>query len=179
MSDLKEYLKQKREALLRRRRGIEAGAIAVNPLSARATAEARSGIRRIRIRDFQIVSDSPSSFAGYDLGPGSPEILLGSLASCLVHTYLIHAADQQVPLEHIEVEVTGQMDARTGRPGFEDVPVYPHDIAYRVQIATGAAQDRIDEVTQAVERLCPVLNLLRRATDVRGDVVLSQPANAA
>lgn len=41
-------------------------------LRARTKAEERSGVRRIRIRHHQILSDSPPDFAGYDLGPASP-----------------------------------------------------------------------------------------------------------
>lgn len=179
MSGLNEYLSQKRTALLERRAGIEAGKIAVHPIRTQARAENRSGIRRIRIRDFQIVSDSPPDFAGYDLGPGSPEILLGSLSSCLVYTWLIHAADQQLPVEDLEVEISGQMDARSGRPGFEDVPVYPHDISYRVKITSAADRAAVDAMDAEVRLLCPVLNLLSRATEIRGEIILTQPANAA
>ncbi|MFT3688343.1 OsmC family protein [Paenirhodobacter sp.] len=176
MPGLNEYLVQKRAALLKRREGIDAGEVGIHPIRTQARAESRSGIRRIRIRDFQIISDSPPSFAGYDLGPGSPEILLGSLSSCLVHTWLIHAADQQLPLEDLEVEVNGQMDARAGRPGFEDVPVHPHEISYRVKITSPADRAAVAAVEQAVLRFCPVLNLLSRATEVRGEVVLTHPA---
>lgn len=175
MSDLAEYLVQKRAALRDRRRAVEEGALGVVPFLARASAEGRSGIRRTRIRDFQIISDSPPGFAGYDLGPGSPEILLGALSSCLVHTWLIHAADQEVQLDSLEAEVRGQLDPRSGRPGFEDVPVYPHDISYRVLIRSPATPGQIESVSAAVERLCPVLNLLIRATAIRGEVVHSQP----
>ena len=38
-------------------------------LSASVKAEGRSGVRRIRIRDFQIISDSGPDFAGYNSGP--------------------------------------------------------------------------------------------------------------
>ncbi len=77
MSTLVEYLKQKREAVLARDAAIRRGTVQALDLKATVTAEGRSGIRRIRIRDFQLVTDSPPSFAGYDLGPGSPELQLG------------------------------------------------------------------------------------------------------
>ncbi len=89
MSTLIEYLAQKRQALLDRRRRIADGSLGPVPLKARATAEGRSGVRRIRVRDFQVVTDSPPDFAGYDLGPSSPELVLGALGSCLNHSYLI------------------------------------------------------------------------------------------
>ena len=111
MSNLNEYLGQKREAvLLRNARDPQT----VEPVKLRAqvSAEGRSGVRRIRIRDHQVVSDSPADFAGYDLGPSSPELLLGSLGSCLTHIFLIKAAELQLPLESLQVEIEGDLDAR-------------------------------------------------------------------
>ena len=76
MSTLREYLSQKRAALLQRREAAKANGTRPHILQAKVTAEGRSGVRRIRIRDFQIISDSGPDFAGYNLGPGSPEPIL-------------------------------------------------------------------------------------------------------
>lgn len=75
MSTLREYLVQEREAMLTRRAKFEAGEGPSRSLilNAHVKAEGRSGIRRIRIRDFQILADTPDDFAGYNFGPGSPE----------------------------------------------------------------------------------------------------------
>ena len=100
MSTLREYLSQKRAALLACREAAKANGQGSHKLQAKVTAEGRSGVRRIRIRDFQILSDSPPDFAGYNLGPGSPELQLGVLGSCLTHIFLIQAADRQVPLDY-------------------------------------------------------------------------------
>ena len=61
-------------------------------LEVRTTAEQRAGVRRIRIRGHQIISDSDYSFAGYSLGPGSPESSLTAIASDLADAYLSQAA---------------------------------------------------------------------------------------
>src|SRR5436305_3720357 len=122
MSTLNEYLAQKRAAIEQRKQHPSSEP---HVLQAQVRAEGRSGVRRIRIRDFQIISDSGPDFAGYNLGPSSPELQLGVLGSCLTHVFLIQAADREVPLDAIEVEVTGQMDPRAGKPGFEQIPIYP------------------------------------------------------
>lgn len=170
MSNLQEYLHQKRAALhlLRDRDPSQLEPIV---LKVRASAEGRSGIRRIRIRQHQVISDSPSDFAGYDLGPASPELLLGSLSSCLTHIFLIQASDLQIPLDSLEVEVQGLQDPRAGRPGYEDTPIYPHDIQYRVEIESPAAPKQIAELYAAVQRACPVLQLLNRPQTITGQVV--------
>ncbi len=112
MTTLNEYLGQKREAIAVRKAHVAAGESGLKTLTARVRAEGRSGIRRIRIRDFQVISDSEADFAGYDLGPSSPELQLGVLGSCLTHTFLIQAAALGVPLDSLELEVTGTIDPR-------------------------------------------------------------------
>lgn len=179
MTTLNAYLGQKREALLARRARVKAGELGPVTLRAGAGAEGRSGVRRIRIRDFQVISDSPPDFAGYDLGPSSPELLAGALSSCLTHTYLIHAADLGVPLESLRADVSATIDPRGGSEGYENIPVYPHDIAYTVTLVSPASADDIARLTAAVEKFCPILNLLKRATQVSGRVDHQQPAPQA
>lgn len=180
MSGLQDYLVQKRDALLARRAAAEANpAQGPHTLTATATAEGRSGIRRIRIRQHQIVSDSPPDFAGYDLGPSSPEIQLGVLGSCLTHIFLIQAADRQVPLDAIDVEITAEIDPRAGRPGFESVPVYPHNISYRVEVTSPASREEIEELHTAVKAVCPIYNLLVNPQTVTGELVYLPSAEFA
>ena len=173
MSALRGYLADKREAILTRRAKAAAGQGPTGPLqlAANVTAEGRSGVRRIRIRDFQILADTPPDFAGFNFGPGSPELQLGVLGSCLTHIFLIQAADQEVPLDSLEVDVTAEVDYRAGQPGFENVPVYPQNISYTVHLESPASAEKIAELHKAVERVCPILNLLQNPQAISGRVV--------
>lgn len=169
MSDnLHEFLIEKREAI--ERRNHDEANRGPNILQAQVRAEGRSGVRRIRIRDFQVISDSGPDFAGYNLGPSSPELQLGVLGSCLTHVFLIQAASRGVPLDSLEVEVSGQMDPRAGTSGFEDVPIYPHNITYTVHLVSSASEQDIAELHQAVERTCPIYNLLLNPQHITGTV---------
>ncbi|MFN8504007.1 OsmC family protein [Kouleothrix sp.] len=179
MSTLREYLAQKRDAILARNAAAQSGGTPPLTLQASVTAEGRSGVRRIRIRDFQIISDSGPDFAGYNLGPSSPELQLGVLGSCLTHIFLIQAADRQVPLDSLSVTVTGQMDPRAGRPGYEDIPIYPHNIRYTVQLTSPASEEQIAALHDAVERTCPILNLLANPQQISGVVEHTRPAGLA
>jgi uncharacterized OsmC-like protein len=174
VSTLREYLVQKREALLERRERAQSREPGPHDISARATAEGRSGVRRIRIREHQILSDSPYDFAGYNFGPSSPELQIGVLSSCLTHIFLIHAADRQIPLDSLEVEVHATQDGRAGKEGFEHIPRYPHNIRYTVHLETTATPKEIAELHAAVEEACPILNLLVNPQEVRGNVVINE-----
>lgn len=179
MTTLVEYLGQKRRALQDRRARIADGRLGPVRLKAKAVAEGRSGVRRIRIRDFQVVSDSPPDFAGYDLGPSSPELQLGVLGSCLNHSFLIQAAALDIPLDSIEVDVEATLDPRAGSAGFETTPVYPQDITYVVRIESSASALQIEQLHAAVERSCPILNLLKNPQTVVGKIALARPSAAA
>src|SRR5256885_9642772 len=72
MSHLNEYLAEKRAAVLARSAAVAAGTAQPAHLKAHVRAEGRSGVRRLRIREHQVISDSPPDFAGYNLGPSSP-----------------------------------------------------------------------------------------------------------
>lgn len=176
---LNDYLAEKRAAVLARDAAIERGTAQPAALKARVSAEGRSGVRRIRIRDHQVISDSPPDFAGYNLGPSSPELQLGVLGSCVTHIFLIQAASRQVSLTSLEVEVTGVIDPRGGKPGHEQTPIWPHDIAYTVHIDSPASRADIDALFEAVERTCPILNLLRNPQQVRASVALTNSSAAA
>ena len=173
MSQLNDYLAEKRAAVLARNAAIEAGSAQPLQLKAHVRAEGRSGVRRLRIRDHQVISDSPPDFAGYNLGPSSPELQLGVLGTCVTHIFLIQAAERQVPLESLEVEVTGIIDPRGGKPGHEQTPIWPHQIAYTVHIDSPASRADIDALFEAVERNCPILNLLRNPQSIRAEVKLA------
>lgn len=179
MSSLLEYLGQKREAFLARRARIANGALGPARLKASVVAEGRSGVRRIRIRDFQVITDSPPDFAGYDLGPSSPELQLGVLASCLNHSFLIQAAALEIPLESIAVDVEATIDPRAKSEGFEATPVYPTGISYVVRIASSASAAQIEQLHATVEQWCPILNLLKNPQTIAGRVELARPQAVA
>ncbi|RLK58911.1 OsmC family protein [Actinokineospora cianjurensis] len=169
MSTLREYLAQKRLAWLSKQDTI-ATADVITP-TAKVSAEGRSGVRRIRIRDHQVLSDSGQDYAGYDLGPSSPELQLGVLGSCVTHIFLIQAAAADLVLDSVEVEVTATIDPKAGTPGFEDVPPSPQNISYTVQIGSPATDEEIDALFAAVERACPILNLLTNPQTITATVV--------
>jgi uncharacterized OsmC-like protein len=171
MSTLREYLAQKRQAIEAKKKEKAAGQAQPRTLHATVTAEGRSGVRRIRIRDFQILSDSGPDFAGYDLGPASPELQLGVLGSCLTHIFLIRAAELAIPLDSLQVQVEGAQDPRAGDPGFEEVPIYPHQIRYSVHIDSPATDEDLRRLHEEVERTCPIYNLLRNPQSIQGEVV--------
>ena len=145
-------------------------------IQATVTAEGRSGIRRITIREHQVISDASRALAGYDLGPTAPELQLAALGSCLTHTFLIQAALTGIPLDAVSVEVTGTVGLRAGQTGPDEPPVVPQDLAYTAVIDSPATPEELDALRLAVERACPLYLLLASPVTITGRVVSPVPA---
>jgi uncharacterized OsmC-like protein len=171
MTTLNEYLKHKRAAWLAKKEAARANPdLKATPLKANVRALGRSGVREIRIRDFQVISDSPPDFAGYNLGPASPELQLGVLGSCLTHITLIQAAERGLAIDSIEVEVTGEQHPLAQQPGFEHIPIFPHNIRYTLDIVSPEPAETIRALHEAVEAVCPIFNLLKEPQSVEGEL---------
>ena len=176
MSNLREYLVQKRERLLAKRAAAAEKTPDPLQISATVRAEGRSGVRRVRIRDYQVITDSAVDFAGYGLGPTAPELQLGALGSCLAHSFLIQAADHETPIDALEVEVAAEIDARAGQPGYPDITVHPRQIRYTLRVESPASAEEIATLQAAMENACPILSLLRNPHEISGAVELMATA---
>lgn len=127
-------------------------------LSASVAAESRTGVRRLRIRNFQFLSDGARMTAEYNLGPGSWPTVVGVLGSAVAQDFLIQAALKGVPIDELEVVFTSQPGAAPTKSG--NRVVYPRNLAYTVYIVSPASDAELETLRQTVERVSPVLNLV-------------------
>ncbi|CAI8697674.1 hypothetical protein EMIT0111MI5_70078 [Burkholderia sp. IT-111MI5] len=61
-------------------------------------------------------------------------------------------------------------EPRTQQPGFEHVPVFPHNLRYTLDIVSPEPPDAIRALHQAVEAVCPIFNLLRLPQTIDGEL---------
>lgn len=139
------------------------------PLRAHVKVEGGTGIRHVRTDDtnFQFLHDSPRYLAGHNLGPLAEEHLLGVMITCLTHIYEIQAAQQQVVIDTLELEVEGTLSSR---PGSATPPRY-QDIRYTVHIGSPETKERIAQLQRTVEAACPIYNMLKDAQEIKGTIV--------
>lgn len=171
MSGLNGYLADKRVAVRAYRAAIENGSR--SPIlnhAAVTTVEGRTGVRRIRVGEFSVVMDSGPEYGGFTLGPSSQELMIGTLSSCLSHSYITNAALLEIPLDAVQIEVTATQDERAGSEGFEDVPVYPTNVRYLARISSSAPFSEIQRLRESVEAKCPLYNLVRAGQPIAGDI---------
>lgn len=167
MAKLESYLARKAAVLAERRADFTANpAAAVVKLKATAHVAGNTGVRPIRMGDYVVISDSAPGLAGHSLGPTAPEMLLGALASCLVHTYLLQAALLDIPLDSVEVEINGAFNLAGAVGMSQPEPLKLESISYKPMLVSSAPAEAIQQLHAAVEHTCAVLNTLRSPMEV-------------
>ncbi len=116
--------------------------------------------------------DEPDALAGDDLAASPVEYALGALISCQVVVYRLYAQALGIRLDDITVEAEGDLDARrlfgideNVRAGFEAVRL-------TVTLTGPETGDRYNELREAVDAHCPVLDLFANPTPVTVTVAL-------
>lgn len=185
---LREYLKYKRAAVLWRQYRSKAGSgkPEASPAGQKAQKQPQpdrlhvevdpvTGVRRLHIRYFNFLHDNPSYLAGNDLGPSAHEHQLGVITSCITHITEIQAASRNVVLDSLGVSIEGTIDLRAGRPGFENVKPYLHDIHYTLHVRSPHTYDEIVALRDSVEAVCPIYNLIISEQKIKGRIVRGNP----
>jgi uncharacterized OsmC-like protein len=126
-------------------------------------ADDETGVRKLRIREWELLGDSGPSFGGQSRGPSSPELLCGVVGTCLTHMYLIGAAHLEVPLDRVEVRVTAQNnDARLLGLSTSD-PALPFGLRAVVRLdAPDATPGQLTKLHRYAED-CPLTQLIRNS----------------
>ncbi|MDR1407049.1 MAG: OsmC family protein [Tannerella sp.] len=162
---LHNFLQRRREALVQLEQ-IPSDRLRPVTLHARTTAEQRAGVRRIRIRGHQIISDSDYTYAGYSLGPGSPESALTIIASDIADTYVSQAALKGVRIDSLGVSIVSRPDS---------VPpavriVYPHNLLYTIYVKSPATDEQLEELRLLTEQRSPIFNLVSTRQVISSDI---------
>jgi uncharacterized OsmC-like protein len=102
---------------------------------------------------------------GAGTGACSGDLLLGALAACAQITCQMVATAMAVPVRHIAVEVTGDLDLRGTLGIARDVPVGFESIRTTFTIdAPEATEEQIAALREKTEQYCVVMKTLEQGT---------------
>ena len=114
--------------------------------------------------------DEPEVLGGTDLAPNPVQLILASLGSCQAITYQVWAAKLGIALEGVEARVEGDLDLRgflgvddCVRPGFTRIRLF-------VSLRGPEAEERYEELVVAVNRHCPVLDIVANPVPIEREV---------
>ena len=98
----------------------------------------------------------------------SGDLLLGALAACAQLTCQLVATAMGIPVEHIRVEVEGEMDLRGTLGISREVPVGFQDIHARFDInAPEATPEQLAALKAKTEQYCVVMQTLMQPPTIR------------
>jgi putative redox protein len=120
----------------------------------------------VRAGKHSFIVDEPAALAGDDAGTSPVEYALGALAGCQVVVYRLYAQQLGIPFDEITITAEGDLDAarlfgadETVRAGFSEVRL-------GIEISGPESQERYEELKDAVDAHCPVLDIFQNPTPV-------------
>ncbi|HMM62599.1 MAG TPA: OsmC family protein [Mesorhizobium sp.] len=115
-----------------------------------------------------MISDGSPAGGGFDLGPAPGELLIGAVAACLNHGYLIQAALLDIELDALEV--TAEAVSRPGQIGTGSKEPVDLGLRYTAKIASGASDEELENLRRQVELNSFVYNVVTRGAPIAGQV---------
>lgn len=177
MGGLQNHIDRKAGIIAPARRTAKESGVpeSLTELSATCCSDDATGVRRISIRQFEIVSDSGTGLGGQDVGPSSPELLLGSLSSCLCHVFITQAAVLELRLDAVKAEVSAKLQNGSAAFRHPTIPGYPFDITYNIEVSSVENDKELLRLWAAVRHHCPIYLLLSKAVLVEGSLFRREP----
>lgn len=121
-------------------------------------------------RGWTFVADEGPDLGGESQGPDPGVFTRAGLGSCLAIGYAMWAALLDIPLESVEVTVEADYDAR-GMFGLDDgEPAGWGAVRYTTRIQSPAPEERVRELVEHADRYSSVLDIIRRAIPVSGEL---------
>lgn len=94
---------------------------------------------------------------GYGSSVNGGELLLLALATCFCNDIYREAAKRTIPVDGIDIEVTGEFGAE-GEPGF--------NFQYKAKVTSSAPQQVIDDLIAHTDQVAEIHNTLRRGLNI-------------
>jgi len=112
---------------------------------------------------WKLVADMPEGVGGDQSGPTPGVYGRAALGSCLAMGYMMRAAELEIPIDSIEVEVQADFDdAALLGVAAEGVPPGYHEIRYTVNIVSDANNEDINRIIEEGDQRSPYLDVFAR-----------------
>lgn len=115
--------------------------------------------------------DEPEGLAGDDLAASPVEIALGALIACQVVVFRLYAQALDIRVDDISVKAEGDLDVRGLFAIDENVRNGFSAIRLNTTITGPESEERYNELREAADAHCPVLDLFSNPTPVTTHIV--------
>jgi len=147
--------------------------------TATTTVRIRNGMTAdIEDGPWKMIADEGADLGGAGLGPDPGVFTRAGLGSCLAIGYVMWASVLDVPLDNVEVTVEADYDARGGLAVDDSVPPGWGAVRYTAKISSPAPEAQVRELVDHADHHSSVLDIIRRAIPVSGDVSITTVVEA-
>jgi len=124
-------------------------------------------------REHLVKSDYAEAAGGDNQAPNPIELLLAAMAACIEAAFYEFAVHEGFTINALTVDVEGTLDLR-GLFMLDDVSAGFKDLRYTFNIESPDDEARIREFAEKVIAHCPVVDSLRKPTQVSGQITVSK-----
>jgi len=117
-----------------------------------------------------IRADEPQAMGGDNTAMNPMELVLAALGMCQEIVYSAYAALMDIPLDSVDVSLSGQLDLREMFDLQHEAGAGFSKIRFETRLQSPASEAEIRKLVETVERCCPVLDTLGRPVPVTGQV---------
>jgi uncharacterized OsmC-like protein len=141
----------------------------------RATSKRLQGLAVENIvRNYKVTIDQPKSAGGTDTGMTPTEAMLAALGSCQVIVATAFAAQHNIDLEDVWVEVEGDIDTDGYMKGTPGVRTGFEEVRFTMHVKSNASQAQLDQFRKFVETRCPITDTMTGGTRVVAEKVVNE-----
>jgi uncharacterized OsmC-like protein len=123
----------------------------------------------IEHKHWKFTADVGEQQGGNEEGPGPGIFYRASLGSCLAIGYAIWAAQMDIQIDHLEVDVEADVDAR-GNFGIENAKPGYTGMRYTVTIESPVSDVEINEMIKAADDHSPILANFKKPMTIERNV---------
>ena len=120
----------------------------------------------VRAGKHSFIVDEPAALAGDDTGTSPVEYALGALAGCQVVVYRLYAQQLGIPFDEIAIRAEADLDAARLFGADESVRAGFSEVRLDIELSGTETDERYDELREAVDAHCPVLDIFQNPTPV-------------
>lgn len=120
----------------------------------------------VRAGKHSFIVDEPAALAGDDTGTSPVEYALGALAGCQVVVYRLYAQQLGIPFDETVIRAEADLDAARLFGADESVRAGFSEVRLDIELSGTETDERYDELREAVDAHCPVLDIFQNPTPV-------------
>ena len=115
---------------------------------------------------WKLISDMPHNFGGNQSGPEPGVYGRAALGSCMAITYAMWAAEKNIKLEEIRIEVQADFDSGA-MFGVSDVPAGYNEVRCEVTIVSNASKEEVSKMLDEADAHSPYVDVFTRGQKLK------------